>query len=126
MPGIRQTEPEQGDLHVWQFTPVARPDDPAWQGRTIWEDFRIVAPTVGTAMLLASRYDEKLKGLSTEDSQDRQQLRSGLEDARLYRIDRVYGAEPVDAPTGTVVRAQKSGPSLGMVNTPEYQERKPQ
>jgi hypothetical protein len=112
-----------GGLHVWRFTPVARPDDAAWQGRTVWEDFRIVAPNAGAAILLASRYDEELKGLSVSGSQDRQQLASGLEDARLYRVD-VCEDDPVVGPAGTVVLALRAGQSRGLANEPSRQERK--
>ena len=97
-------------LHVWQFTPVARADDPTWQGRTMWEDFRIVAPTSGVALLLAARYDEQSKNLSVADSQDGQQLRSGLEDPRLYRIDQIGEADASESPTGTVIRASRTMP----------------
>ena len=89
--------------YVWRFTPVARPDDPAWQGREIWADFQIVAANAGEAILLASRQDELLRGRSTSDSQDLQQLRSGFEDSLLYRVDRMDVVEASEQPPGTVV-----------------------
>jgi hypothetical protein len=79
-------------LFIWRFTPVARPDDPAWQGRAIWSDLRVVAPTAGAAILVAGRHYQEAHGIDTEASQDRQQVRSGFEDVKLYRLDRL---EPV-------------------------------
>jgi hypothetical protein len=90
-------------LFVWRFTPVARRDDPAWQGRPIWTDLRIVAATAGEAILLASRYDQAERGLSNEGPADRQQRRSGLEDPLLYRCDRLHPATSPDMSRGTVV-----------------------
>jgi hypothetical protein len=92
--------------HVWRLTPVARPDDPTWQGRRIWTQLDIVAATVGEAILLAARYDEDQGGRDTADSQDRQQLRSGFEDERLYRADRLDDAPPDGAQAGQVILAR--------------------
>jgi hypothetical protein len=91
------------ELYIWRFTPVAAPDDPAWQSRDIWADFTIVAATAGEAILLAARHDELEHGRNVEDSQDRQQLRSGLEDPLLYRLDRLEPADPLETPRGTVI-----------------------
>lgn len=85
-------------LYLWQFTPVARRDDPAWQGRPVWTDLQIVAATAGEAILLASRYDQAERGLSG------QERRSGLEDPLLYRCDRMHPAPP-EYVRGTVVFA---------------------
>jgi hypothetical protein len=76
-------------LFIWRFTPVARPDDPAWQGRSIWSELRVVAPTAGAAILVAGRHYQSALGIDTEASQDRQQVRSGFEDVKLYRLDRL-------------------------------------
>jgi hypothetical protein len=92
--------------HVWRLTPVARPDDPTWQGRRIWSQLDIIAASVGEAILLAARYDEQEAGRDTTDSQDRQQLRSGFEDERLYRADRLEDAPPVGAVAGQVILAR--------------------
>ena len=91
-------------LYLWQFTPVARQDDPAWQGRSVWTNLQIAAATAGEAILLASRYDQAERGLSDQDSLDRQQRRSGLEDPLLYRCDRLHSAPP-DLVRGAVVFA---------------------
>jgi hypothetical protein len=92
--------------HVWRLTPVARPDDPTWQGRRIWSQLDIIAASVGEAILLAARYDEGKAGRDTADSQDRQQLRSGFEDERLYRADRLEDAPPASAVAGQVILAR--------------------
>jgi hypothetical protein len=91
------------NYYIWRFTPVAKPEDPAWQGRRIWADFQIVAATAGEAVLLASQQDELLGGRSVRDSQDLQQLRSGFEDSVLYRVDRMDVVAPSEQPPGTVV-----------------------
>jgi hypothetical protein len=95
------------ELFLWKFTPVARPDDPTWQGRDIWSNYQIVAATAGEAILLASRSDEQEKGRSVEASQDRQQLRSGFEDPLLYRLDRIDAVDPNKLSRGTVVATER-------------------
>lgn len=90
-------------LYVWRFTPVAARDDPGWQGRPIWTDLQIVAATAGEAILLASRYDQAARGLSNQDSPDRQQWRSGLEDPLLYRCDRLHPVTSPELKRGTVI-----------------------
>jgi hypothetical protein len=82
-------------LFIWRFTPVARPDDPAWQGRAIWSELRVAAATPGAAMIAADRHYQAAQGLSSELSQDRQQVRPGFEDIKLYRLDRL---DELDAP----------------------------
>jgi hypothetical protein len=96
-------KPTSEQLYLWKFAPIARPDDPAWQGRQIWADFRIVAATAGEAIWLASRHDHAERGISVERAQDRQQLRSGLEDPRLYRLDRLQPVDSARLPRGTVI-----------------------
>ena len=86
-------------LYVWKFTPAARPDDPAWQGRTIWADFRIVAATAGEAILLASRHDAAWGSNHAHEPA----RRSGLEDPWLYRLDRLHPVDAGECPRGTVV-----------------------
>jgi len=92
--------------HVWRLTPVASPDDPTWQGRRIWSQVDVVAASAGEAILLAARYDEEKGGRDAADSQDRQQLRSGFEDERLYRADRLEDALPAGAQAGQVILAR--------------------
>jgi len=88
-------------LAVWRITPVAHPSDGAWQGRTIWQELRIVAATAGGAMYEAGRHASSVQGLTDECSQDRQQARSGFADQKLYRVDRTR--EAVTGPAGTVL-----------------------
>ena len=92
--------------HLWRLTPVARPDDPTWQGRRVWSELQIVAGSAGEALLLAARYDLEQAGEQTRDSQDRQQLRSGFEDEHLYRLDRLDSPTPHDASAGDVTLAR--------------------
>lgn len=88
-------------LAVWRITPVANPEDGAWQGRSIWKDLQIVAATAGAALLEADRHFEAARGVSENLSLDGQQVRSGFSDTKLYRIDRTN--TPVSGPSGTVV-----------------------
>lgn len=88
-------------LAVWRITPVAHPSDGAWQGRMIWKELLIVAPTAGAAMLEADRHSARARGASPARSQDRQQARSGFGDQKLYRVDRT--GLPVTGPAGAVV-----------------------
>jgi hypothetical protein len=91
--------------HVWRLTPVARADDPRWQGRRIWSELVIVAGNVGEAVLLAARHDEQASGYRVSDSQDGQQLRSGFEDELLYRADRLEATAPAGARAGHVIHS---------------------
>jgi hypothetical protein len=95
------------DSHIWRFVPVARVDDPTWQGRRIWAELEIVAATAGQAILLASRFDEAEAGRSTATSQDGQQLRSGFEDERLYHLARTAAPSPPAASPGQIIRARR-------------------
>lgn len=86
---------------VWRITPVAHPQDGAWQGRSIWKELQIVASTAGEALLEADRHYEAAHGIRDALSLDRQQVRSGFSDTKLYRVDRT--GTPASAPSGTVV-----------------------
>ncbi len=88
-------------LAVWRITPVAHPGDGAWQGRKIWKELQIVAPTAGAAMFEAGRHFDKVRGVSDAQSLDGQQVRSGFADEKLYRVDRTN--TPTGASSGTVV-----------------------
>ena len=88
-------------LAVWRLTPVADPSDGAWQDRAIWKELQIVAATAGGAMLEAGRHSDRMRGVSDASSQDRQQVRSGFADEKLYRVDRT--GLPVPGQAGTVV-----------------------
>lgn len=89
------------DLAVWRITPVAAPSDAAWQGRFIWKELRIIAASAGAALYEAGLHARQVRGVSDQQSQDHQQFRSGLADAKLYRVDRT--SDEVTGPAGTVV-----------------------
>lgn len=93
-------------LNLWRLSPVAQPNDPSWQGRRIWSELQIVAGAAGQALLLAARFDFEQAGIRTPDSQDQQQLRSGFEDERLYRLDRLDAPAPEGSSAGDIVSAQ--------------------
>jgi len=75
------------DLAVWRITPLANPADGASQGRVIWKELQIVAPTAGAAMLEAGRHANASRGICNARSQDHPQARSGFSDEKLYRVD---------------------------------------
>ena len=89
------------ELAVWRITPVANPEDGAWQGRVIWKELRIIAASAGAAMFEAGRHANAARGISDGRLQDNQQARSGFGDEKLYRVDRT--SAPVTGPAGTVV-----------------------
>lgn len=77
-------------LHVWRFTPVAEPDEPAWQGRAIVKRLEIIASSAGQAILAAARWDEAETGRDPSPfAQDKQDRRSGFDDEKLYRVDQL-------------------------------------
>ena len=95
------------DTYVWRFTPVAAADDPWWQGRPVWRDFRVVAANPGAAIVAAARHDELMRGFDpVGDAQDRQGRRSGFEDPRLYRCDRLARVDPLEMPAGALILAR--------------------
>lgn len=96
--------------YLWRLSPVARPDDPTWQGRRIWSELQIVAISSGEALILAARFALGQANEHTRGSQDRQQLRSGFEDERLYRIDRLDTRPPCSALSGHVMLARLLSP----------------
>ena len=89
------------ELAVWRITPVANPEDGAWQGRVIWKELHIIAASAGAAMFEAGRHANAARGISDGRSQDNQQARSGFGDEKLYRVDRTSAL--VTGPAGTVV-----------------------
>jgi hypothetical protein len=76
-------------IHVWELTPVADRDDPAWQGRTVWARIRVTAANAGEALALAAEATQ----MPLEATSDGQLARSGVEDTRLYRLDRKGDAD---------------------------------
>lgn len=91
------------ELATWKFTPVARTDDPAWQGRPIWSELNVVAATAGAAILAAERHYERSGGFTDQDSQDGQQSNPGFGDVKLYRVDRIASAGGLQDRDGQVL-----------------------
>ncbi len=78
----------QERLHRWKFTPVAAPADTWWQGREIWNDLEVVAATAGQARLEAERLF-LIEWAKTQPLRAEQDISSGFDDPRLYRVDRI-------------------------------------
>lgn len=72
-----------GHLAVWRITPVANPEDGAWQARVTWKKLQIVASTASGALLEAGRHFDAERGISGAVSLDGQQVRSGFFNVRL-------------------------------------------
>lgn len=78
-------------MAVWEMTPVARPDDPSWQGRRQFARVLVRAASPAEARVVASRLDTPDEAHEFGDQHPR--YRSGLMDAALY----VAHAAPGDA-----------------------------
>lgn len=74
-------------MPVWRIHAVAAPNDPRWQGRKIWKDVVVRAPTAAVARLLAADLDRPAE---TRISHARN-LRdwSGFDDEKLYWVQRL-------------------------------------
>ena len=92
------------------MTPVASPDDPRWQGRAIWREVIVKAPTAAFARLYAAKWE--LQDMDGQVGNESPSPKSGFEDEKLYWVRRVPGEEARDLRTGSqdverVLRASK-------------------
>lgn len=76
-------------MALWELTPVARSDDPNWQGRRQYARVLVRAATAAEARVVASSLDTP--DTSPEAGDQHPRLKSGLSDEKLY------AATPVDA-----------------------------
>lgn len=101
---------------LWRIAPAANPRDSWWQGRRIFEEVIVRAPSAAMARRIASRLeanpDEPPVGNESP------YFRSGFEDEKLYWVARLGSAEAAHlgagGPDGIVHVARHAGPrSLG-------------
>ena len=72
---------------LWTIRPVAGPDDPRWQGRTIWREIVVSAADPGEAAYIAERAaDDPAAPAIGNESESR---RHGFADEKLYAIRRI-------------------------------------
>ena len=83
----------------WKLTPVASPDDPRWQGRTIWREVVVEAPTAALARLYAAEWE--LQDMDGQVGNESPSPKSGFEDEKLYWVRRVPGEEAGELRTGS-------------------------
>ena len=69
-------------MAVWEMTPVARPDDPSWQGRRQFARVLVRAGSPAEARVVASHLDTPDEAHEFGDQHPR--YRSGLMDPALY------------------------------------------
>jgi hypothetical protein len=105
----------------WKLTPVASPDDPRWQGRPIWREVIVEAPTAAFARQFAAEWElaDRLQHVGNESPSPK----SGFEDEKLYWVRRLPDNEArhvgpaADAAT-PVLRAVKMADRADEVPTP--------
>lgn len=78
-------------MPLWRIQPVARPGDPRWQGRAIWRDVVVRAPSAAFARLVARKLDEP--PVRRRLGNETHCFRSGFEDEKLYWVRRLAPAE---------------------------------
>lgn len=105
----------------WKLTPVASPGDPRWQGRAIWNEVIVEAPTAAFARQFAAEWElpDRLRHIGNESPSPK----SGFQDEKLYWVRRLPADEACRlgvAADGAcpVLRAVKMAESADEVPTP--------
>lgn len=78
-------------MPLWKISPAASPDDDRWQGRPIWSELIVEAPTAASARVLASEW--ALSDQPTHIGNETPSPRSGFEDEKLYWVRRLRPSE---------------------------------
>lgn len=76
-------------MPLWRIVPAADPRDPRWQGRPIWREVIVRAPSAALARLLAARLDSAETVPAGNESLG---PRSGFSDEKLYWLRRLDDA----------------------------------
>ncbi|MBU6296620.1 MAG: hypothetical protein KJS68_00130 [Alphaproteobacteria bacterium] len=74
-------------MPVWRIHPVARRGDARWQGRKIWKEVVVCAPSAAMARLIACELDRPAQ--RHRKGNESLCFRSGLEDAKLYWVEQL-------------------------------------
>lgn len=78
-------------MPLWRITPIADPDDSRWLDHQRWEEVVVAAQSAGRALHLAAEMESRAapEGVGNESVP----FKSGFEDEKLYRIDRLSESE---------------------------------
>lgn len=79
-------------MFLWRLFPVAQSADPRWQGRSLWREVIVNAPSAAMARVYAARMEEGLLQPSTLGNESLR-FRSGFEDEKLYWVARLTPEE---------------------------------
>lgn len=101
-------------IPLWRIRPVAVPGDARWQGRRIWPEVIVRAPSAAMARVVASRLDENPGALPVGN--ETLCFRSGFEDSKLYWVT------PVDAAEAAALRQRFAADrsTCGVVSAPSW------
>jgi hypothetical protein len=95
-------------MALWKLTPAAAPDDDRWQGRTIWNEVIVEAPTAAFARQYAAEWEqgEHMQQVGNESPSPR----SGFQDEKLYwaRRLRPNGSLHISLPTETTTPVRRA------------------
>lgn len=74
-------------MPLWRIYPVAGLQDPRWEGRCIWKDVVVRAPSAAMARLVAAAMERDLDIRMRGD--ERLCFRSGFQDEKIYWVVRI-------------------------------------
>src|SRR5690625_7926259 len=80
-------------MALWRIYPIAAPGDSRWQGRQIWREVIIRAPSAAFARVVATRLAGQAQRRYATGNES-QAMRSGFLDEKLYWVRRL---SPEDA-----------------------------
>lgn len=109
---------------LWRIAPVADPRDTWWQGRRIWREVIVRAPSAAMARRIARRLD--VDPDEPPVGNESPYFRSGFADEKLYWVTRLDAADAAalgDGGVGEIVRAiPGAGPPLPEIPTETVEE----
>lgn len=85
-------------MRLWTIEPVASPDDPRWQERTIWRRVVVRAESAAAARVMAAQLERTEDEPS--DGNGSASFRSGFEDEKLYWVKPAGDAPVVPSDDG--------------------------
>lgn len=78
-------------MPLWRIEPVARPDDPRWQGRRIWREVIVRARNAAFARVIAAELERDPRYPPTGN--ESLSFTSGFDDEKLYWVSQLDDAE---------------------------------
>lgn len=73
-------------MQLWRIYPIAIPSDGRWQGRKVWREVVVRAPTAAIARLKACQAER-------QSDSDSRIANCGFEDEKLYWVQRMNEEE---------------------------------